>query len=67
MAHELGTNQLGAADEVDAEPEIARRREGAIDGSAGRMIAAHGVNRNAHGVIAGSVYSSLTGRTWRAR
>ncbi len=45
---ELGANQVRAADEVDTEPEIARGRDGAINGMRRRMIAAHRVNRYAH-------------------
>ena len=48
MARELGANQIRAADQIDAETEIARGREGAIDGTGRRMIAAHRINRNAH-------------------
>ena len=45
---ELGANLVGAADQVDAETEIARGGHGAIDGMRRRVIAAHRVNRDSH-------------------
>ncbi len=48
MSRELGANQIGAADQVDAETEVTRGRDGAIDGMGRRMIATHRINSNAH-------------------
>jgi hypothetical protein len=49
VANQLVTNHLGPADQVDADPEKSCRSQGAVDRTPGRMIAAHGVDRNAHG------------------
>ena len=48
MSRELGANQIGAADQVHAETEIASSRKGAINGMGRRMIATHRINRDAH-------------------
>ena len=54
MSRQLGANQIRAADQIDAEPEIARGRDGAINGMGRRMIAAHRINSDAHGRPASS-------------
>ena len=48
MPRQFGANQVLAADQIDAEPEIARGRDGAINGMGRRMIAAHRINGYAH-------------------
>ena len=70
MTLELRVDQIRASDQINTKTEISRGRQGALNGSSGRMITAHRVNGNAHqsgliGEVGG--YSSSTGRTWRAR
>ena len=65
MAHELVADPVGLPYQVDADAEMPRGGQGTVDGTPGRMIAAHGVDRDAHWL--GADYSSSTGRTWRAR
>ena len=50
MADELRMNLFGTPDEVHADAQVAGRGESPIHGAPGRMIAAHGVDRYAHGV-----------------
>jgi hypothetical protein len=50
MPDELGVNLFGTPDEVHADAQMTGRGEGPIHGAPGRMIAAHGVDRYAHGV-----------------
>ena len=50
MSLQFGANQIIAPDEIDAEAEIARGRDGALNGLRRRMIAAHRVNSDAHEV-----------------
>ena len=61
---ELGVDLAGAADQIDAQAEIARSRQGAIDWAPWSMIAAHRVNRDAHGI---QLVSGSNGRHHRER
>jgi hypothetical protein len=47
MTHELVTDTVGPADEIDADAEMPRGGKGTVDGTPGRVIAAHGVDRDA--------------------
>ena len=65
MPDELVTNPVGTPYQIDPDAQVPRGRQSAVDGTPGRVIAAHGVDRDAHWRRAD--YSSSTGRTWRAR
>jgi hypothetical protein len=48
MSGELGVERSGAADEIHANPEVPRRRQGAVDNACRRVIATHRINSNTH-------------------
>ncbi len=48
MTRELGVDQVRTTDEVDADPQVPRRRQCPVDHAPRRMIAAHGVDGDAH-------------------
>ena len=50
MPDELGVYLFGTPDEVHAHAKESGSSESSIHGAPGRMIAAHGVDRYAHGV-----------------
>jgi hypothetical protein len=47
MTHEFVPDPVGPAHEIDADAQMPRGRKGTVDGTPGRVIAAHGVDRDA--------------------
>ena len=70
MPAQLALEPAGRADERDAQIEVPRGRERAVDDVPRRVVAAHRVDGNPnHAVRVGarSLYSSSTARAWRPR
>ena len=76
MSLQFDVDEIGTADQINAEAEIASSGERAFDGPRRRVIPTHGINSDAQANLCALEtlslcdlcgYSSSTGRTWRAR
>ncbi len=48
VARQLGAHEIRTSDEIDADPEMPRGRQRAVDDARRRVIAAHRVDCDAH-------------------